>query len=81
VAGLFRELYYTDHPAPTFTDTTTDTVTPTASGRQAGRRRRADARVEERMEIWTPELLRLKQSADHDIHTVIQWITDDSRPD
>jgi len=33
------------------------------------------------MEIWTPELLRLKQTEDHDINTVIQWITNDSRPD
>jgi len=33
------------------------------------------------MGIWTPELLRLKQTEDHDIHTVIQWITHDSRPD
>jgi len=37
--------------------------------------------VEERMEIWTPDLLRLKQAADLDINTVIQWLTHDSKPD
>jgi len=81
MAGLFQELYSADHPAPTFTTTNTDTPTPMASGRQAGRRRRANARVEEQMEIWTPDLLRLHQADDHDIHTVIQWLTHDSKPD
>jgi len=37
--------------------------------------------VEERMEIWTPDLLRLKQAEDLDINAVIQWLTHDSKPD
>jgi len=37
--------------------------------------------VEERMEIWTPDLLRLKQAEDLDINTVTQLLTHDSKPD
>jgi len=37
--------------------------------------------VEEKMEIWTPDILRLKQEEDHDIRSVIQWLTNDSKPD
>jgi len=33
------------------------------------------------MEIWTPSLLRQKQPEDHDIKSVIQWLTNDSKPD
>jgi len=33
------------------------------------------------MEIWTPDLLRLKQAEDNDIKAVIQWLTHDSKPD
>jgi len=33
------------------------------------------------MEIWTPDLLRLKQADDLDLNTVIQWLTHNSKPD
>jgi len=33
------------------------------------------------MEIWTPDLLRRRQEEDHDIKSVIQWLTNDSKPD
>jgi len=32
------------------------------------------------MEIWTPDLLRQRQDEDHDIKSVIQWLTNDSKP-
>jgi len=33
------------------------------------------------MEIWTPDLLRLKQAEDLDINAVIHWLTHNSKPD
>jgi len=33
------------------------------------------------MEIWTPDLLRQRKDEDHDIKLVIQWLTDNSKPD
>jgi len=82
-AALFLELYTIDQPVRTPTHTPIDMPTPTStpSGRQAGRWKRANQRVEERMEIWTPDLLRLKQAKDLDINAVIQWRTHDSKPD
>jgi len=80
-AVLFQELYTIDHPVCIPTSTPIDMPTPMPSGRQAGRRRRENMRVEERMEICMPDLLRLKQAEDYDIHAVIQWLTHDSKPD
>jgi len=37
--------------------------------------------VEERMGIWTLDLLHFKQAEDLDINTVIHWLTHDSKPD
>jgi len=36
--------------------------------------------VEEKMEIWTPDLLRKRQDEDHDIKAVILWLTKNSKP-
>jgi len=80
-ATLFQELYAMDQPERTLMSTPIDLPTPPSSGRQAGRRRRANQRVEERMEIWTSDLLRLKQAENFDIHAVIQWLTNNSKPD
>jgi len=79
VASLFQGLHNVDNPVRTPTQTPMDTPTPTPSGRQAGRRRRANTQVEERIEIWTPVLLRLKQAEDLDLNTVIQWLTHESK--
>jgi len=81
VAAHFQELYNIDQPVCTPTNTPIDMPTLTPSGRQAGRQRRANKRVEERMEIWTPDLLCLKQAEDLNINAVIQWLTHDSKPD
>jgi len=37
--------------------------------------------VEEKMEVWTPALLRQRQEEDHDIKSVIQWLTSNDKPD
>jgi len=62
-AYLFKKLYISDRQQPTVNSTPTDMPAPLPrpSGRQANRRRRSDKRVEERMQIWTPDLLRQKQ--------------------
>jgi len=79
-AHLFQDLYTVDIPQPTATTTTSETPAPQPrpSSIQADRRRRSNQRVEERMEIWTPDLLRPRQEEDHDIKSVIQWLTNDS---
>jgi len=76
-ARLFQDLYGTDRPPPA----PDNTMQPRPSGQQADRRRRSNKRVEERMKIWTPDLLQQRQDEDHDIKSVIQWLTSDSKPD
>jgi len=77
-AYIFQELYATDHPPLPATGPAT---LPPNSGRQANRRRRSDKRVEEKMQIWTPDFIRQKQEEVSDIKAVLQWFTDDSELD
>jgi len=79
-AQLFRGMYNTDRPTPA-SDTNPPQQTVRPSGRQANRRARAHTRVEERMEVWTPAILRQRQEEDHDIKSVIQWMTHNDKPD
>jgi len=78
-AQIFVDLH-TACQSPTV-ETHTLPTTPNPSGRQAKRRRRANARVEECMDIWTPDVLRRSQGEDTDIQAVIGWIASDSKPD
>jgi len=77
-AYLFQELYATDHPP---LPAASPATLPHTSGLQANRQRRSDKRVEERMQIWTPDFIRQKQEEDSDIKAVLQWFKDDSKPD
>jgi len=78
-AQLFLDLHTAARTPPV--ETHTPPPTPKPSGRQANRRRRANARVEERMDIWTPDVIQRSQAEDHDIQSVIGWITNDNKPD
>jgi len=69
-ARLFQDLYAVDRPPPA--PNSTPNRQPRPLGRQADHRKQFNKRVEERMEIWTPDLLRQRQDEDHDIKSVIQ---------
>jgi len=79
-AQLFREMYNTDRPTPA-PDITPPQQRVRPSGRQANRRARVNTRVEEKMEVWTPAIFRQRQEEDHDIKSVIQWMTHNDKPD
>jgi len=64
-AQIFLDLYTAGQPPPV--ETPTSLLAPQPSGRQANRRRRANTRVEKRMDIWTPDVLRRSQAEDTDI--------------